>query len=102
MTIFENIRKSVEEEFDPEAFKSLAEEFGGLAGWYIKKYCGGWSEDAWDDTMLNLYNNRSVLDGVSDQDERGLAALQAFAGKDPTAAMLRRIERKRAERSSFN
>ena len=78
--------------FDKQAFEALADEFGGLAGWYVKDKQGGkWTQDGWDDVMLRLYEHRAGLDNVKDQRRRGLVALQAFS-TDPRADMLARIE----------
>ena len=80
------------ETFQRDEYKALANEFGGLAGWYAKQN-GGWSKEAVVDALLRLYENRDLLEGVEGREERGLVALSAFAEDEVDMA-----ERKFSER----
>ena len=82
--------------FQKEVFSKLADEFGGLAGWYSRQN-GGWSQDAVVDALLRLYDRRDLLEGVEDQKERGRVALGAMT-ENPYSAQLKLAEEKFNER----
>lgn len=96
MTNFDDLHREPEEAppFDREAFLTLANEFGGLAGWYIKEHEGGWSQEAWEEAMIRLYDQRHLLDGVEDHRERGYVALQVFSDATDQSKMLDRVAEK--------
>jgi hypothetical protein len=81
------------DDFDRDAFAALSDEFGGLAGWYVKKHDGQWTQEAWEDAMVKLYEQREHLDGVRDSKRRGKIALDAFSSVSPEE-QLDRIEAK--------
>jgi hypothetical protein len=103
MTKFEETFGKHEKQPDPqpqvdeEALRSLADEFGGLAGWKCKEDNGGrWTQEGWDELMMRLYDNRGLLDGMDAPEKRGKAALDAMSSS-PTDAVAR-LSRKLAHR----
>jgi len=86
--------------FEPGVFAELQNEFGGLAGFWVKRENGAWSTDAVDDALLQLYLQREQLDGVTDTDERGRIALAAFGGGGLSTGKVARLAERLRELSS--
>jgi hypothetical protein len=86
-------------DFDRDAFRTLARDYGGLAGWYCKQQKNGkWDRDTVDEYLMRLYEGRRALESADDS-ERVPVVLSLFAG-DPEEAELDRIQTKWEDRDN--
>lgn len=89
--------ETMSDKFDKTKFQTLADEFGGLAGWYAKEN-GGWSREKVVQALLRLFDKQHLLDGVEGREERGAVALGAMT-ENPYGTQIELAEKMFNERN---